>query len=457
MQQRVKRVLTDTISYIEMLPQGPFQNEAVQCAIRDLMDYSRYIDVNERQAYLTKLADAMKSLGTDIANPVHGGLLSQLRDETRKLTSVVCVDFIILRVSHWGAVKPLVDAFRMAGCKTRIIPVPMLQERQDRWGKALQELIIADGYECIDFTQYDIEEELPDIVIDNMAVDCAKIPEFRFLRISAVVEQTVHVEHSILTGYTEAMKRSYFRIGRSRCWLYLVPSALFAKAFPLILRIDGDFVVAGCAEMDTIHALKNRTHTVPSPFKQSVLWNIDALDPDKEVAGDFERLQRELYYLREMANRFPQVLSIVRTHPNFQNQERCMQLQKELNAIVSQNSNVIVDVNPQIYDSYCAADAMVTWMSSTTLFSFAATGKPVIVIPTFIDQGYDTMLDMHLLSVIPIAYNEKDMELFFRGIGSNEERAKRLQVLTEYTGPVDGSASDKIAQEVLLRYDKLFD
>ena len=97
---------------------------------------------------------------------------------------------------------------------------------------------------------------------------------------------------------------------------------------------------------------------------------------------------------------------------------------------------------------------MVTWLSSTTLFTFAATGKPVIVIPTFIRGGYDTILDMRLLNEIPVAYSEKDIIGFVQQIGTDSARERRIAVLTEYSGPVDGTASEKIAQEVLSRYEE---
>ena len=99
---------------------------------------------------------------------------------------------------------------------------------------------------------------------------------------------------------------------------------------------------------------------------------------------------------------------------------------------------------------------MVTWMSSSTLFSFAATAKPIIVIPTFINGGYDTMLDMHLLQVIPIAYSKRDMERFFDTMENDFMKEKRMKILKEYTGPVDGTASTKIVDEALIRYEEYF-
>lgn len=422
-------------------------------AIDDMLLYSEHIDAPERLPYqqlLHHIKDGFAGEDIDVL------LLHELEDATNNLHRAVRVDFIVLRQTHWGAVRPLVDAFQSLGCDVRIIPVPMLQERQDRWGQAFAEIVENDGYNVTDFRTYHIEDEMPDIVVDNMAVDCAKNPEFRFLRVSSLVDYTVHVEHSILTGYNEAMKRSYFRVGRSRCWQYLVPSPLYEKAFPLIMRIDGSFLSEGCSEMDTVFQSQKRPLEEITDKRTKILWNVDALDPEHDLPGDYARLEKEIKYIQVVATKYPDVISIIRPHPNFRNQEKCALLQRSLDEIVKTHSNVILDTNPLIYDSYRNVHAMVTWVSSTTLFSFAATGKPVIVLPTYIDGGYDTMLDMHLLSVIPIAYSEADIIDFVPKIEADTDKANRIAVFREYTGPINGTASLRIAQEVLARYEKSF-
>ena len=127
-----------------------------------------------------------------------------------------------------------------------------------------------------------------------------------------------------------------------------------------------------------------------------------------------------------------------------------------MDVLSNNNSNIIYDTNALIYETYNDVDAMVTWMSSSTLYSFGATGKPIIVIPTFINGGYDTMLDMRLLQVIPIAYSKRDMELFFDTMKNDFMKEKRMKILKEYTGPVDGTASIKIVNEALIRYEEYF-
>ena len=433
---------------------NPFGNNAIKCAFRDLMKYSEYVEDN-KTAYFEQVLNVFKIYIEESDSNSFSLEFDRLKKVTYGLQSEIHVDFIILRQTHWGAIKPLVDAFLSRKCRVRIIPTPMIQEQQDHWGKELAKLITRDGYSIVDFEKYDIEKEIPDIVIDNMAVDCAKIPEVRFLRVSAAVENIIHIEHSILTGYNEVMKRAHFRIGRSRCWQYVVPSPLFSVAFPLIFRIDGDFLPMGCPELDSVFSiqLQDEKDTVKE-FR--VLWNIDALDPDRNIPGDFERLEKEICYLGEMASRHPDIQNVIRVHPNFSNQEKCSVLKKQLDFLSNNNGNIVYDSNDLIYKTYKDVDAMVTWMSSSTLFSFAATGKPIIVIPTFINGGYDTMLDMHLLQVIPIAYSQRDMERFFDTMKNDFMKEKRMRILTEYTGPVDGTASNKIVNEALIRYEEYF-
>lgn len=452
MQKRIKRLLYHTLDDLRSLQDSPFAENAAACAFEDAFFYAQYIDDNEKADYLLELERLQdRFFQNDLADLDR--LFRSVLKKTESLTSTLSVDFIVLRRSHWGAVKPLAEAFRQAGCAVRLIPTPMLQETQDQWGSAFAALIAGDGMEPTDFRQYDIETALPDLVIDNMAVDCAKIPEFRFLRIASAADCIVHVEHSVLTGYNEAMKRSYFRIGRSRCWQYLVPAPVFQNAFPLIMRIDGAFLAKGCPEMDSVF----QSQLYPESHSGTVLlWNVDALDPEYEIAGDYERLEKEIAFLEIVAARFPGIVSIVRPHPNFYNQRKCRALLRELQRIARSRANVRFDTAPTIYGSYRNADAMITWMSSTTLFTFAATGKPVIVLPTFITGGYDTMLDMHLLSVLPIAYTAEDMVRFVENIRNDTAREKRMEVFSEYLGPIDGTACTQIVQEVLNRYEKLF-
>jgi len=451
MQKRIKRLLIGTTLSLMKISSIPLGEQAVLCALEDMNTWAAFVDTRRRQEYLSALDKVKRRFGDSCSKEELNCSLDELLKTTKTLPVQTKVDFIVLRRSHWGAVRPLVSAFQNAGCETRIIPTPMLNEGQDNWGREFSKLAANDGFHVVDFRTYNIEEELPDIVVDNMAVDSAKIPEFRFLRIASVTENIVHLEHSILTGYNEAMKRSYFRIGRSRAWLYIVPSPLFRKAFPLVMRIDGDYVAKGYPEMDSVWASQQGGQV---QARTTILWNIDALDPEFDLPGDYERLEREIHYLRVVAERFPEILSIVRPHPNFFNQERCQTLLEELMLLIESNQNVVFDYEPTVYSSYKKASAMVTWLSSTTLFTFAATGKPVIVIPTFIRGGYDTILDMRLLNEIPVAYSEKDIIGFVQQIGTDSARERRIAVLTEYSGPVDGTASEKIAQEVLSRYEE---
>lgn len=454
MQKRMQRLLLNTISYIERISSVPFCESAVLCALHDLEDYSIYAGCDE--IYLSIIQSVVRhyNMKKDGASVV--SLLSGLKKHTLNYQAIMYVDFIILRQTHWGTMKPLIDAFIESKCHVRIIPTPMIQEKQDHWGKALSKIIQQDGYTVQNFEQYDIEKALPDIVIDNMAVDCAKIPEFRFLRVASLVDNTVHIEHSILTGYNEAMKRSRFRLGRSRCWQYVVPSPLFSISFPLIFRIDGEYLPMGCPELDSIYS-SQAEHIKRCKVFSSVLWNVDALDPDTEIPGDYERLAKEIEYLEAMAQSYPDIIQIVRKHPNFCNQKKCEQLSKTLDNLICSYDNIRYDTNKLIYETYKEIDAMVTWMSSSTLFSFAATGKPIIVMPTFIDGGYDTMLDMYLLSVIPVAFSLKDMYNFFDNMKADVNKKTRIEVLQKYTGPLDGNASKRIAEEVFIRYDRFFD
>lgn len=451
MQKRIMRLLIGTIQSLIKISNMLFGEQAVLCALEDVNAWAAFIDQEYRQDFLSALDQVKRRFGDSCSEEELNRSLDGLLKAAKALPVQTRVDFIVLRRSHWGAVRPLAAAFQNAGCETRIIPTPMLNEQQDHWGREFSKLAERDGFHVVDFKTYDVEEELPDIVVDNMAVDSAKIPEFRFLRIASITENIVHLEHSILTGYNEAMKRSYFRIGRSRAWLYIVPSPLFQKAFPLVMRIDGDYVAKGYPEMDSVWISQQGGQ---AQTRTTILWNIDALDPEFDLPGDYDRLKREIHYLRVVADRFPEVLSIVRPHPNFFNQERCQPLLEELMSLIESNPNIVFDSEPTIYSSYKRASAMVTWLSSTTLFTFAATGKPLVVIPTFIRGGYDTILDMRLLNEVSVAYSEKDIIEFVKEIGTDNERERRMAILTEYSGPVDGTASAKIAQEVLSRYEE---
>ena len=97
---------------------------------------------------------------------------------------------------------------------------------------------------------------------------------------------------------------------------------------------------------------------------------------------------------------------------------------------------------------------MITWMSSTTAFTFAATKKPFAVLPTFIENGYDTLLDMHLLQALYVVYREQDMIEFLNAVvqGADTKKEQRLQVINDYVGALDGSVSANIVKKVLAKY-----
>lgn len=453
MQERFRQAFLDTLDYLDELGiNSAYWSDTVECMVDDLLDYSHTISsFSQKDMAIYHLTEIKNLLSADMHSAIEHHL-SEIRKLILAEESRVIVDFLILRQSHWSAMRPVIDAFSEAECVVRIVPTPMIQEIQDDWGKSLQMLIQRDGYEIIDFKNYHIETMLPDIVIDDMAVDCAKLPDFRFLRISKLIDYTVHIEHSLLTGYTEAMKSAYFRIGRSRCWQYVVSSDLFAAALPLIFRIDGEFLIAGYPEIDTI--VKCSSNKEKQNRKKNVLWNIDALDPNRILESDYSRLNRELDYLDKMSIRFPNLIHIVRTHPNLKNQARASALVERLSYLCKERSNIIFDSNALIYETYQNVDAMITWMSSTTAFTFAATRKPFAVLPTFIENGYDTLLDMQLLKVLYVVYCEQDMVAFLNAVvhESDEKKEQRLQVLNNYVGALDGSVSSDIAKKVLAKY-----
>ena len=455
MQERYKQAFRDTIDYLDELDtHSPFWKESVNCLIDDMLDSSFTISpFSKRDSVIRYLSEIQKLLLAEAINEIKQ-VLSSIRKLLQDEESFVLVDFLILRQSHWSAIKPVVEAFQKANCVVRIVPIPMIQEIQDEWGRSLKELIQRDGYKTIAFENYHIEQMLPDIVVDNMAVDCAKLPEFRFLRIANLVDYTVHIEHSLLTGYTEAMRSAYFRIGRSRCWQYVVSSDLFASAFPLIFRIDGEFLVAGYPEIDTI--VMQESIYKDQYTGKTVLWNIDALDPNRILESDYLRLEKELDYLDKMSLRFPSIIHTIRMHPNLVNQARASCLILRISKLCSERSNIIIDSNVLIYKTYQSVDAMITWMSSTTAFTFAATGKPFAVIPSFVESGYDTLLDMQLLKEFNVIYTEEDMIAFFFFFfdGVDEKKEQRLEVLKKYVGALDGTVGIKIAEKVLMKYAK---
>lgn len=420
--------------------------DEIKCILKDLEYYEKYFTQNRTDYLLSIKKLARKDITIECRNHLINEIHNLIRTE-------IVVDFIIMRRTSWYSVKPLVNAFINAGCAVRIVPIPILQEIQDDFGKSLASIIKREGYEILDFHEYNVEEELPDIVIDNMAVDSAKLPEFRFLRIHNIVENTVHLEHSILTGYTEAMKVSHFRIARSRCWQYLVPSELFTKSLSMVFRIDGDFLTEGNPEIDVVvkgDSKRKNNH------KKSVLWNIDALDPNEYKNGDAERIFREIEYIEKMSASFPSINNIVRTHPSMINQTKSLSIIEKLNCLVEEKNNVFLDKNILICDTYMECDAMVTWMSSTTLYTFMATSKPVAVMPTFIKDGYDTILDMNFLNNIEVFFDIKDVYNFFENLEQEIDLNKvmRIKTIKDYVKYIDGTASENIVRKVLEEYEK---
>ena len=456
MQKNLQVLIINSLNYLKAIDEKQkIWKTVYKDTLNDLRFY--FCRVKADNPFLEKkLNNISKELDSCSTRRELDPAVDDIISDINRIPVFIQVDFIILRSSHWGAVKSLVDGFLKTDCHVRIVPTPMIQELQDDWGMRLRDLVLKDGYEeyVYDFNKYDIEEQLPDIVIDNMAVDCAKIPNYRFLRIAGVVDYVVHLEHSLLTGYTEAMKSAYFRIGRSRCWQYIVPSIYYVAALPLIFRIDGQYLPGGYPEVDTIlHELYRIDNN--GDEMEIILWNIDAMDPERILEEDIVRLDRELDYIERIATIFPEKTNIVRRHPNLNNQTKANKINRRLTEIIKIYDNVLEDKNDVIIDSYKNASVMVTWLSSTTALTFAATGKPVILLPAFLRNGYDTLMDMKLLSQFYIAYNLKDISMYIHLLskGGDIKKKERVKCLQEYIGKFDGKIGSRIAQEVIRRYE----
>jgi len=379
--------------------------------------------------------------------------LERLRLEIDSAERFVLVDFLVFRQSHWPACRKLVEAFeRRPDCRVRIVAMPVMREEQDGFGEATKKRIIEDGFEPLSFDDYLANAIRPDVIVDNMADDGQRMPGLRFLDIKQRCKHIVQYEHAILTGYTERMKDSRVRVGRTECWQYMVPSAPYSIALPLVFDIGGGIIDLGCPEIDLV--IENELANDAEPTE--ILWNLDAPILGKPNKSDLARIDFMVDCLEGIARERLDQGHIVRPHPVCYNSTEGLARLNRVKKIAAKLPNVKLDESEDIFESYKRSRGFITWMTSTTTMTFLATGRPLAVLPSYVDGGFDTIMDMVLLDALYVVDSmRKIREFCFEAcFGADEKREKRSRAAELYLGRLDGHASEAIAEEIECRYLK---
>lgn len=454
MQRRFyQAILTEISVILQMDGTRPFYQNEILCCIEDIEYYLSYLEDNTLKTTCHSVVRNIRHEAMHACQfqKIHSSL-SYLHDTLiQNVTPAILIDCIIQRKTHWMVCRELIDALRqLDGVIVRIIPIPLLLEADDHMGQAMQNAIAKDGYDFIDYTNYDIETDMPDMALDNFPLDRGKPLEYKFLRIHNCVSKTIHLEHAFFLDSRVADDEMYFCISRVACWNYLAPSPVFENNYSLAFRIDNNVIAIGYPEIDLLYKLAHKSNKHFD--KPIVLWNVTLFDTLVSRQHGLELIDLELSYLESAAKAFPQIDNIVRLHPAILNGSTTQTILSKINYLLEQYQNISLDPSTSIIEAYQLCTAFVSWMGSSTTSAFPITEKPMLVLPTF-SKIYDTQQDLYFLSNLDIAYSYEDIAVFYTSLENPQSRHNMTEKLVVYYGPMDGTICQHIGKSLLAAYD----
>jgi hypothetical protein len=360
------------------------------------------------------------------------------------------VDFLISRASHWPVCRELIYAFfNDAGCAARVVPLPSTMEAGDRYGDQLRSQIEEDGLTAVDFREYDIEREMPDMAIVNQPYDYEKISDFRFLRIHNLVGYTVYLEYALKPGISTSYAGTALTEAMTRSWLRIFPSSIHAEAYKFVYRMDGASVCYGFPEADAVaRAMKGRKKQ-KRPLV--ILWNLNAASNAREGTA----LERRIEMIQKMLECYPEITTMLRAHPRFGDFPFSRPFADRLRLLEKKYGNCVRDTESSIHLSYAKSDAFITEPGSSTIMSGLASGLPLFIFAAVFPVT-NLATDMYLLSAMYNGSRLSDLDAFYRMIRnqSDPKHSFRKNIAETYLGAPDGNASLRIQSEIMERYHR---
>lgn len=308
----------------------------------------------------------------------------------------------------------------------------------------------------LDYKSFNLEELNPDIIyIHNQYDDCnnATRVDSRYFsyNLKKYTGMLVYVTYGILGPYPVSFYKDFYSFISTRNFDKVVVQS---EAFEIIAEYAGveksKLVSTGSPKFDAlVNSLEKQevSELYVNKFKGKtvLLWATTLM----KIINGKNRVLDEMEELFNLVKNNPNLGLIYRPHPlEFSYVEskanECFDRYMDLIRDAENTDNIIVDKNPNYYEAFKIADALISDKSSV-LIEFMGTEKPVLIYDTGIERDYYNKNVFDIFSNYVVGEDDMTVEKFIDLVINKKDTRKkdRLDSLKTVLANLDGTCGEK--------------
>ena len=354
------------------------------------------------------------------------------------------VRFVNPSGSTWNSIKTICQAFQSDN------NYDVLLITGEYVADNVLEEIEKDGFRCVKWNQYKVEDDFPDVLVLNHPYDrMTQIKDCRkYCKLIIVASmQLIRYAYS-MEAFWEIQREAFERF---RPDYYLFDSLLYNEIIRSKYDSEKKIIEMGNAKFDGIfNACREKKYEdswKKLENKKTVLWTTDHGVCGKYVSREvtFDLYARAIF---EYADKNPEIGLIFRPHSTFISEMLKNHLWSEedleiLKKYCQRSSNLVFDDNVTYDNAYSVADGIITDAFCGITCSALPTLKPICLTYRHKD---DLPYHQDLADCYYAAYSKEDIISFFELIKNEKDHMleKRKKALKEYIKHFDGKNGERI-------------
>jgi len=434
--------------------------------VLDVLNESLFLsDINEIKMIfgityvkLLKLKDEDAKLSGCLLNSSDMSLSSyslknmQTGEENNRKIKVV---FLVQTPSVWLSTESVWKAFNEdERCLTQIVQLPFFHHKSLQLNdRSIGNYLVKKGIKFKYWDEFDLIEEMPDVVFFQLPYDSTRPQEYSFEYISKLVRRTVYIQYGLGVAAGEILDYDFKLPIDQKAWRIIARSERYKNMFRKYCPTgDSNVVVLGHPKMDVIYNLQNIDvgHDFNDKImgRKTIMWN-----PHHSIEkGEWSTF---LEWWRTILDAFEarkEMVLIIRPHPllfgNLKKKPGGNELLEEFNKTVNEMENVILDLSDNYLQAFKVSDAMISDASSL-LMEYFPTRKPIMYLPK--KDGGGLSDDGDIVNYFYQGTKESDIKAFLDMVlkGEDPMYEKRISQIDEYLYRFDGKAGYRIKEHII--------
>lgn len=441
--------------------------EAIESVMNTVKDSKKYdiklyglIDTAK-----SNIADIDKGTCTDLDNICHETidiLQEIIRVIGNQLEKKLNIVFMPYNAYMWNSLESIwKSASQDENCNCYVVPIPYYK-LISRDNGITEQIFTYEGdmlpkyVPVVDYKEFNLKELNPDIIyIHNQYDDCNNATrvdsKYFSYNLKKYTDMLVYVTYGILGTYPVSFYKEFYSFIATRDFDRVVVQSESFKSIAEYSGIDRSKLIStGSPKFDAlVNSLKNQEvskHYIDKFRDKTVLlWTTNLM----KIINGRDIVLDEIEELFNLVKNNPNLGLIYRPHPlEFSYVEskanECFDRYMDLIRGAENTDNIIVDKNPNYYEAFKIADALISDKSSV-LIEFMGTEKPVLIYDTGIERDYYNKNVFDIFSNYVVGEDDMTVEKFIDLVINKKDTRKkdRLDSLKTVLANLDGTCGEK--------------